>query len=72
MEEHVKLCKITALYKKRDTYNIDETALFWKKTTEQSLATTSAPGLKVQKSRVTLAVCGNADGSDKVRETILI
>jgi hypothetical protein len=67
-QELVKLRSICARYKKRDTYNIDETALFWKKTPERSLATHSAPGLKVQKSRVTIAVCGNADGSDKVKK----
>ncbi len=61
-----KLHVITAKFQKRDIYNLDETALFWKKSPERSLATMSAPGLKIQKNRVTITVCGNADGSDKV------
>jgi hypothetical protein len=61
-----KLRVIRAKFRKRDIYNLDETALFWKKSPERLLSTMSAPGLKVQKNRVTIAVCGNADGSDKV------
>ncbi len=45
----------------------DETALFWKMTPERTLATEAAPGVKVEKARVTLAICSNATGSDKVR-----
>jgi hypothetical protein len=33
-QELVKLQSICARYKKRDTYNINKTALFWKKTPE--------------------------------------
>ncbi len=61
-----KLRVITAMFRKRDIYNLDETALFWKKSPERLLSTLSAPGLKVHKNRVNIAVCGNADGSDKV------
>jgi hypothetical protein len=55
------------MYNKQDIYNLDETALFWKMMPERSLATESASGVKVQKSCITLAVCGDADRSDKVR-----
>jgi hypothetical protein len=69
MEQELKnLRAITAEYRMRDIYNLDQTALFWKRTPERSLATISAPGLKVQKGKVTIAVSWNADGSDKVRK----
>jgi hypothetical protein len=71
-QELVKLRSICAQYKKCDTYNINKTALFWKKTPERSLAIYSAPRLKVHKSKVTIAMCGNADGSDKVKKATSI
>jgi hypothetical protein len=63
--------EVTDTYNPRDVYNVDETALFWKRSPERSLATSQEPGLKMLKSRVTIAVCGNADGSDKVQHDIL-
>jgi hypothetical protein len=67
MEDELKAIReITRQYSPRDTYNADETALFCRRSPMRSLATASEPGQKVQKSRITIAVCGNADGSDKV------
>jgi hypothetical protein len=65
-EELWALRATTRQYSPRDTYNADETALFWRRSPERSLATTSKPGQKFQKSCVTLMVCKNAHGSDKV------
>jgi hypothetical protein len=59
--------KVIGKYHPRDVYSLDETALFCTRSPKRSLATSSKPGLKVLKSRVTIAVCGEADGSDKVR-----
>jgi hypothetical protein len=60
------LRQITSCYKAQDIYNMDETGLYWKATPERTLATQALPGSKAQKSRIILAVCGNADGSDKI------
>lgn len=50
-------------------YNADETALFWRKLPEETLALhneKSAPGRKIGKERVTLLVCCNATGEHKL------
>jgi hypothetical protein len=67
MKDELKVIrKITRQYSPRNTYNADETALFWRRSPMRSLATASEPGRKIQKSQITITVCGNADGSDKV------
>jgi hypothetical protein len=60
------LRNITSYYQARDTYNMDETALFIKATPERTLATSAMPGVKMGKARASLAVCGNASGCNKV------
>jgi hypothetical protein len=54
-------------YSPRDTYDGDETSLLRKQAPEHFLATSSEQSLKVQKSRVTITVCGSANVSNKVR-----
>lgn len=53
-------------YHRRDVYNMDETALFWKLMPDTTLATCPQTGKKRVKNRVSLALCSNADGSDKL------
>lgn len=64
--ELVKIRAITAEYSQKDVYNMDETALYWKKTPERGLATQQMPGVKVDKCRMTIALTVNADGTDRV------
>jgi hypothetical protein len=72
MNEALKtIRKVTGTYDPRDVYNLDETALDWKRSPERSLATRQEPELKMLKRLVTIAVCGNTDGSDKVQHDIL-
>lgn len=53
-------------YKEEDIYNMDETGLFWRQAPHSGLATQPRPGMRKDKSRITLAVCVNFTGSDKV------
>ncbi|XP_036338616.1 jerky protein homolog-like [Rhagoletis pomonella] len=51
-------------------YNADETALFWKKLPDKTLALRTektAPGRKIGKERITLLVCCNASGEHKLK-----
>ncbi len=66
-----ELRELTRRYNACNTYNMDETALFWKATPGQTLSTRASPGVKMEKARVTLAVCGHADGSDKASNILL-
>lgn len=64
--ELLKIQAITAEYDACDVYNMDETALYWKRSPDRGLATQRLPGVKVDKCRMTIALTINADGSDRV------
>ena len=49
-------------YGPKDTYNMDETGLFWKLVPERTLATEAGSGGKKSKDRVTLAFTCNGVG----------
>ncbi|XP_055768984.1 tigger transposable element-derived protein 1-like [Salvelinus fontinalis] len=52
-------------YKPEQVFNMDETALFWKRMPSRTFIMqeeAKAPGFKVHKDRLTLAMCGNAAG----------
>ena len=48
-----------------DIYNMDETALYWRKSPSRGLSTVSLPGKKKDESRISIALCTNASGSDR-------
>ncbi|XP_022865448.1 CENP-B homolog protein 2-like, partial [Olea europaea var. sylvestris] len=50
----------------KDIYNMDETGLFYRLEADHSLATKQLEGCKKDKKRITVVVCCNGDGSDKV------
>ncbi|XP_022893755.1 CENP-B homolog protein 2-like [Olea europaea var. sylvestris] len=50
----------------KDIYNMDETGLFYRWEADHSLATKQLEGCKKDKERITVVVCCNGDGSDKV------
>ena len=45
---------------------MDETGLFWKLQPDRSLATKQTSGGKKSKDRITVALCTNGDGSEKL------
>ena len=59
-------------YQPRDVYNMDETGLFYQMLPDRSLTTGEySRGTKKAKARISLAVCSNADGSDKSRLLVI-
>jgi hypothetical protein len=69
--EHVKtqletLYEQLCPYSKRDIYNMDEIALYWKTVPDSTLATVQMAGGKVTKARITANFCCNASGTDKL------
>ncbi|KAE8204004.1 hypothetical protein CF327_g7740 [Tilletia walkeri] len=61
----------TSKYALKDTFNMDETALFWRLQPDTGLATELIAGNKQDKTRVTLVACCNADGSEKIELWVL-
>ena len=53
-------------YRLADVYNFDETGLFYRLEPNRTLATGPVHGTKKCKDRLTIGLCANADGSDKV------
>jgi hypothetical protein len=58
-------------YEPRDTYNIDETGLLYRILPSKSLSTKSIRGKKKDKERVTVTLCCNLDGSEKLPLVII-
>ena len=57
-------------YSPKQVFNVDETALFWKRMPDRSYISKeekSLPGYKVAKERITLMLGANADGSCKLK-----
>ena len=55
----------TNQYALRDIYNMDETGLFYKMAPTVTIARDQVEGLKKDKTRLTVALTANADGTDK-------
>jgi len=52
-------------FQEKDVYNMDETAFYWRRAPDHTLATKQLHGMKKSKSRWTARMCGNSDGSDR-------
>ncbi|GKF59962.1 CENP-B homolog protein 2-like protein, partial [Tanacetum coccineum] len=50
----------------KDIFNMDETGLFFRLQPDHSLATMQLEGKKQDKERLTVAICCNEDGSEKL------
>jgi hypothetical protein len=61
-----RICTILDKYALADIYNMDETGLFYRMQADNSLATRRLKGRKQNKEHITITVCYNADGSDKL------
>ncbi|MEW8693664.1 MAG: hypothetical protein AB2535_21740 [Candidatus Thiodiazotropha endolucinida] len=55
-----------AAYDPNNIYNMDETGLFYRLLPNSTLATGPVSGTKKQKDRITVALCSNATGTDKL------
>jgi hypothetical protein len=62
---------LTSSFAPCDTYNMDETGLFYRLTPNSTLATGAVRGTKKCKDRLTVALCSNADGSHKCKPLVI-
>ena len=53
-------------YDPSNIYNMDETGLYWRKSPSNGLASRDRPGLKKNKTRVSIVFCINARGHDRL------
>ena len=58
-------------YRPEDVYNADETGLFFRMTPDQTLATQAVKGKKKDKARITVLLCTNATGTDKLKPLVI-
>jgi len=65
-EDIQSLRSLIRSYSYTDVYNMDETSFFYNNVLRGSLCINEAPSLKQDKSRLTLAVCTNATGTNKL------
>ncbi|KAG3080424.1 hypothetical protein PI125_g20447 [Phytophthora idaei] len=65
-EQLAKIKSTVSRYTPRNVFNMDESAFFYKAVPRGSICKKSAPSLKQDKVRVTMACCANADGSEKL------
>lgn len=65
-EEMRALQTIAGEFAEDDIYNMDETGLYWKMLPSRGLLSQALPGVKKEKARVSLALCVNATGSDRL------
>ncbi|RHZ42390.1 hypothetical protein DYB26_016524, partial [Aphanomyces astaci] len=56
----------TQFYDARDVYNMDETGIIYKAQPKTSMSNKPLFGLKIDKSRIYVALTANADGSHKL------
>lgn len=55
-----------ARFHPRDVFNMDETGLFYCMAPDRTIAARQLAGMKKEKTRMTVALCANADGSEKL------
>lgn len=63
--EQARLQQILQNYPPSEVYNFDETAHFFRQPPKHALGLEAMSGLKDDKTRMSLGLCANADGSDK-------
>lgn len=67
VEEEMKAIRtIAGQYNEDDIYNMDETGLFWRMPPSQSLSSVNRPGIRKDKTRISMICCVNASGTDRL------
>ena len=67
----VQLQVVISTFAPCDVYNIDETGLFYRMPPSKSLSQGPRHGAKQFKDSLTVALCTNADGSDKIKPFVI-
>jgi DDE superfamily endonuclease/Fission yeast centromere protein N-terminal domain/Tc5 transposase DNA-binding domain len=68
-QAHIEMRSIRTLcgeYKEEDIYNMDTTGLFWRYSPSSGLSSQPQAGIKKDKARITLTLCTNFTGSDRL------
>ncbi|CAB5367826.1 unnamed protein product [Rhizophagus irregularis] len=65
------LRELCSNYPPERIYNMDETGLFYRLEPDRTLATKHLAGRKVNRERLSIALCANADGSHKLNPLII-
>jgi hypothetical protein len=65
-EQLVTVQAIASQFHPSNTYNCDESGLLWKITPDRGQATQAIASSKLEKARITVHFCCNADGSHKL------
>ena len=68
---HVQLQKVISAFAPCDVYNVDETGLFYRMPPSKSLSQGPRHGTKRFKDCITVALCSNADGYDRIKPFII-
>ncbi|KAG0439476.1 Tigger transposable element-derived protein 6 [Dictyocoela muelleri] len=63
--------KEIALYDQNDVFNFDETCLFYRMEPDKTLATKKVNGRKKSKERITIGLCVNSTGSEKITPLVI-
>ena len=66
-----KVRRLVVEYGPRNTFNMDETSLFWKHIPDRTLVTKAGSGGKKAKDRITITLTGNGDGSEKLKAWVI-
>jgi hypothetical protein len=53
-------------YQEEDIYNMDETGLFWRQIPSAGLSTENRPGIKKDKTRISVVCCTNFTGTHRL------
>lgn len=70
-EERARLQELLDEYDPKDIYNFDETGLFYRMRPTHTLASKQVSGKKKDKTRITIGLCCNMDGSSKEEPVII-
>lgn len=60
-----------ATYERRNVFNFDETGLFYRQAPQKTISSRDVAGVKVDKTRITIGLMCNADGSSKEEPVII-
>ena len=67
----VELQELIDSYEPRNVFNFDETALFYRLPPNRTLASVKKNGKKKDKERLTLGLCCNLDGTEKIKPLVI-
>ena len=70
-EEMFAIINAARRYPEQDIFNMDETGLFWRMVPSTGLSTGKRGGLKKDKTRISLALCCNANGTERMPPLVI-